>query len=124
MLLVEAECFADFARSGTAAIGDDIGGHGGAECAVALVDVLDDTFALIAGGQVEIDVGPFAAAFAEETLEEEFHADGVDGGDFEGVTDDGVCGGAAALDEEAFAMAEVDDVPDDEEVAGEAELGR
>ena len=86
--------------------------------------MLNGLFAIIAGGEIEIDVGPLAAAFAEEALEEEVHADGVDGGDFEGVTDDGVCGGAAALDEEAILLAVADDVPDDEEVAREAELGR
>ena len=58
------------------AIGDDVGGHGGAALAVALVDVLDHFFTLVAAGQVEIDVGPLAALFGEKTFEEQFHADG------------------------------------------------
>ena len=65
-------------RAADAAVGDDVGGHGGAEFAVTLVDVLDDLFAFVVGGQVEIDVGPLAAVFAEEALEEQFHADGID----------------------------------------------
>ncbi len=119
---VEAERLADLARGGLAAIGDDVGGHGRAEFAVALVDVLDGLLALVAGGQIEVDVGPFVAVFVEEALEEQVHADGVDGGDFERVADDGVGGAAAALDEDVVALAELDDVPHDEEVAGEAEL--
>ena len=59
----EAEHFSDVAHGGAAAIGDDIGGHGGAEFAVALVDMLDDALALIAAGKVEIDIRPLAAFF-------------------------------------------------------------
>ena len=71
VVLVEAQRLAHFARGRAAAIGDDVGGHGGAELAVALVDVLDDALALVAAGQVEIDVGPLAALFREEALEEQ-----------------------------------------------------
>ena len=56
----------DFARGGASAISDDVGGHGGAVLAVALVDVLDDALALIAAGKIDIDVGPFAALFGEK----------------------------------------------------------
>ncbi len=58
---VEAQHFADVANGGAAAIGDDVGGHGGAELAVAFVDILNGALALIAAGKIEIDVGPFAA---------------------------------------------------------------
>src|SRR5439155_23878711 len=68
-LLVEAKRFADLARGGAPAIGNDVGGHGGSQFAVTLVDVLDDTLTLIAAGQVDIDVGPFAALLGEEALE-------------------------------------------------------
>ncbi len=91
-------------------------------CSVALVDVLDDALALIAAGEVEIDVGPLAALFGEKALEEQFHADGVDSGDAERVADGAVGGGTAALDEDVLLAAEADDVPDDEEVAGEVEF--
>ena len=66
LLFFEAERLAHFARRRAAAIGDDVGGHGRAQRAVALVDVLDDLFAMIARGQIEIDVGPFAAVLAQE----------------------------------------------------------
>src|SRR5579863_181883 len=123
LLFFKAEDLADFARGGAAAISNDVGGHGGAELAVALVDVLDDFFAIVAGGQIEIDVGPLAAALAQETLEEQLHADGIDRGDFERITDGGVGGGSAALHEDAVLTAVADDLPDDEKVAGKAETG-
>ena len=69
----------------------------GAVGAVLLEDVLDDLLALVAGGQVEVDVGPLAALLGEEALEEQLHADRIDGGDAERVTDGAVGGGAAAL---------------------------
>src|SRR5579884_1025956 len=121
-LFVEAENLTDIAHGGTAAIADHVRGHGGAEAAIARVDVLNDLFALIAAGQVDIDVGPFAAFFGEESLEEKIHGDGIDRGDAERVTDGAVGGRAAALRQNAVAAAELDDVPDDEEITGEIEL--
>jgi hypothetical protein len=103
-------------------IGDDVGGHGRAARAVALVDVLDHTLAALTARQVEIDVGPFAALFGEKPLEEQVHADGVDGGDAERVADGAVCRRAASLDEDALVSAELDDLPDDQEVSRQAEL--
>ncbi len=64
---------ADLARGEASAIGDDVRGHGGAKFSVALIDVLNDALALIAAGQVEIDVRPLAAFFGEESLEEQIH---------------------------------------------------
>ena len=118
----EAERLADLARGGAAAVGDDVGGHGRAELAVALVDVLDDALALVAAGQVDIDVGPLAALFGEEALEEQVHADRIDGGDAERVADGAVGGRAAPLRQDAVFAAEAHDVPDDEEVAGQMQL--
>ena len=91
-------------------------------CAVTLVDVLDDVLAFVAAGQVEIDVGPLAALFGKKTLEEKFHADGIDGGDAERVADGAVGGRSAALHENVLLAAEADQVPDDEEVSGEFEF--
>src|ERR1035438_5466882 len=71
LFFIEAQGLADLASCRAAAIGDDVGGHGGAEGAVAFVDVLDHLLAMVAGWQVEIDVGPLAAVFAEEALEEQ-----------------------------------------------------
>ena len=120
LLVFEAERLAYFARRGTAAIADDVGGHGCAELAIALVDVLDDLLAVIAGGQIEIDVGPFAAVLAQEALEEQFHADRIDSGDFKRIADGGVGCRAAPLHQNAVLLAVAHDLPDDEKVAGKA----
>ena len=77
----------------------------------------------VAAGQVEIDVRPLAALFGEEALEEQVHADRIDGGDAERVADHAVGRRAAPLHQNAFALAELHDVPDDEEVSGESEFG-
>src|SRR5210317_856247 len=121
--LGEAEHLAHLADRAPAAVGDDVGGHGGAARGEAAVDLLDDRLAALAAGEVEVDVRPGLAALAEEALEQELVADRVAGGDAERVADGGVGGGAAALDEDALLAGEVHDVPDDEEVAAEAELG-
>ena len=93
-----------------------------AERPVFPVDVLNHPLAAIAARQIEIDVGPLAALLRQEALEQQIHADRIDGGDAEAVADGAVGRRAAALHEDVFLAAEVDDVPDDQEVAGEIEL--
>src|SRR5688572_6006951 len=62
----EAKGFTYIANGRTAAIGNDVGGHGRAQFAVTLVHVLDDTLTLFAARQIEIDIGPLAALFGEK----------------------------------------------------------
>src|SRR5687768_8401986 len=90
--------------------------------AIVLIYVLNDTLALIAARQVDVDVWPFAAFFRKEPLKQKIHADRVDSGDAEGVADSAVCGRSAALGEDVVLPAELDDVPDDEEIAFQFEL--
>src|SRR5579864_7448489 len=73
---IKPQSLAHFARSHAAAISNDIGGHGSAAFAIAFVQILNDTLALVAAGKIEINVGPFAAFLGKKTLEEQFHADG------------------------------------------------
>ena len=117
----EAERLARLAHGAARAVADDGRRHGGAALAVAAVDVLDDLLPAIAGGQVEVDVGPLAALLGEEALEEEAHADRIDRRDAERVADRAVGGRAAPLAEDAALAAEADDVPHDQEIAGEVE---
>ena len=121
-LLFKAERLAHFARGRAAAIGDDVGGHGRAECTVVLVAILDHLFALIAGGKIEIDIGPFTATLAQESLEQKFHADRIDCCNFKRVADSGVGCRTAALHQNSVLLAIADEVPHDEEVSGKAEL--
>ena len=62
-------------------------------------------------------------SLGEKALEEQLHADRVDGGDAERVAHRRVGRRAAPLRENALLAAEADDVPDDEEIAGEIEPG-
>ena len=124
---LERQRLAHFARGAAAAIGDHVGGHGdprpgAAVGAVLLVHVLDHPLAAIAARQIEIDVRPLAALLREEPLEQQIHADRIDRGDPEAVADGAVGGRAAPLHEDVVLPAVIDDVPDDQEVAGEIEL--
>ena len=114
---IEAQNLSDLARRRPSAIRDDIGRHRGAEFSVTLVDVLDHAFALVAAGQIEIDVRPLAAFFGKKAFEEQLHLHRIDGRDSQRVTDRAVGGRAAALHENVVRAAELDDVPDDQEIA-------
>ena len=118
----DAEHLADLARGAAVAVGDDVRGHGRPRRPVALVDVLDDPLAPVPAREVEVDVRPLPALLGEEALEEELHPHRVDRGDAEAVADRAVRGRAPALDEDPLPPAEVHEVPDDEEVAGEVQL--
>jgi len=118
----ESQRLADFARGGPSAVRDHVGGHRGAQFSEALVDVLDGALTLIAAGEIDIDIGPLAALLGEESLEQQFHADGIDGGDPERVTDRAIGGRTATLAEDVVLFAETHDVPNDEEIARQIEL--
>ena len=118
----EAEDLADLARRAAAAVRDDVRSHCGAQPAVSLVDVLDHLLAPIAARQVEVDVRPLAAFLGEKSFEEQIHPDRVDRGDPEAVADGAIGRRPAPLREDAVLPAVIDDVPDDQEIAGEVEL--
>ena len=82
---------------------------------------LNDALALVAARQVEVDVRPLAALFRQKSLEEQAHPHGIDGRDAKRVAHGAVGGRPAPLHQDALLPAEIDDVPDDEEVAGELE---
>src|SRR5205085_7562342 len=115
--------FADLARGAAAAIRDDVRGHGSAVFAVTPVNFLDHALAPIAAGQIEIDVRPAFPAIAQEPLEDEIVADGIDRRNAEAITNRAVRRAAAALDHDVVFPAEIDDVPDDQEIAREPEPG-
>ncbi len=115
---IESHRLAHFAGSHAIAIGDDVGGHGGPAFAVELIDVLDHTFALVAAGQVDINVGPLATLFGEEAFEQQLHADGIDRGDPQRVADCTVGSRSASLGEDVLFPTKANYVPDDKKVAG------
>src|SRR5207248_5675396 len=81
-----------------------------------------DALAAVAARQIEIDVRPLAALLGQKPLEEQVHADRIDRRDAEAVADGAVGRRSPSLHEDVVLPAEVDDVPDDQEVAGEREL--
>ena len=119
---IEAKRLAHFARRHTVSISNDIGRHGSAALAVTLVHVLDGSLALIAAGQVNIDIGPLAAFFGEEALEEQIHAHGIYRSYSQRVTDGAVCCRSAPLCQDALLAAEANNVPDNQKVASEIEF--
>ena len=115
-----AQGLAHVADGRAGAVGDDVGDLGRGVPAVALVDVGDDLLAP-ARLDVDVDVGRPVALGGEEPLEQQPQGHGVGAGDAEREADGGVGGRAPALAVDVLAAAELHDVPDDEEVAGEPE---
>ena len=116
------EHLAHLARRTAATIGDDVGRHRRTALAIPRVEILDGLFASIATREIEIDVRPLAALLGQEALEQQLHADGIDGRDAQAVAHRAVGGRPSPLREDVLLPTEVDEVPHDEEVAGEIEL--
>ncbi len=117
----EAERLADFADRAAPAIADDGGGEAGAVAAVFLVDVLDDLLAPLVL-EIDVDVGRLLPLGADEALEQEIDAAGIDRGDAKHVADGRVRRRAAALAEDAARLGLAHDVVDGEEVGRVIEL--
>ena len=120
-VLVVAERLSHVADRRPGPVGDHVRDLGGVVAAVALVDVGDDLFAP-SGLDVDVYVRRPVTFGGQEALEEKSERDGVRAGDAEGEADSGVGGGPAALAVDVVTPAELDDVPHDEEVAGEPEI--
>src|SRR5439155_9257222 len=119
---VEAQHLAGLARRRPAAICDDIGGHRGAKRAVPLIDILNGALSLIAARKIEIDIWPLAPLFGKEALEQQLHLHRIDCSDSERVTHSAVRRRAAALNEDVVFQAELDDVPNNKEIAVKTQL--
>ena len=102
-------------------VGDHVGDLGGVVAAVLVVDVLDDLLAAVAL-DVDVDVRRAVALGRQEAFEQQAEGHGVGGGDPEGVADRRVGGRATPLAVDVGSAAELDEVPDDQEVTGEPEV--
>src|SRR4029077_12906849 len=96
--------------------------HGWAMFALTPINFLDHCFPPIAAGKIKINIRPAFAALVQESFEYEMIFHRVDRGDSEAITNSAVGGAAAALDHDVVFTAEIDDVPNDQEIAGETEL--
>src|SRR5207302_2685158 len=118
----QIERLPDLARSAAAAITDYVRGHGRAVFSVAAINFLNDRFTPIAAGKIEIDIGPAFPAFVQEPFENEIVAHRIDRRNSEAITDRAVGRAAATLDHNVVLAAEIDDVPDNQEISGEPEF--
>lgn len=76
--LREAQDFRHFPEGRARFVGNDVGGHRSSAWGVFLINVLNDRFSSLAGGEIDIDVGPGLAVFGEKALEKEAAFDWVD----------------------------------------------
>jgi hypothetical protein len=97
--------------------------HRGVRATVPRVDVLQYPLAVVAGGEVDVDVRRLGPLHRDEALEEEVMRHGIHRGDAERVTDERVCRGAAPLAQHSRLPREAAQIPDDQEVVGDPELG-
>ena len=109
------------AQRGTRPVRDHVRHLRGAVASVAFVDVLDHLFAPLVL-DVEVDVGRSVALGRQEPFEQQPERDRVGLGDTERVTDRAVRRAPPPLAVDVGAAAELDDVVQQQEVAGEAEL--
>ena len=87
--------------------------------AVTPVNFLNDALAPIAARQIEINVRPAFTALAKKTFEDEMITHRIDRRDAETKANCAVGRAAAALHHDVVFPAEIDDVPNDQKIAGE-----
>src|SRR5262245_19490629 len=114
--------FADLTRSAASTIRDHVRGHGCAVFAVTTINFLDHCFPPIATGKIMIDIRPTFAALVQESFKYEMTFHRIDRRDPEAITNGAVGSATAALDHDVVFTAEIDDVPNNQEIAGETEL--
>src|SRR6478609_7178581 len=116
------ERLADFTRGAPPTIRDHVRSHGCAMFAVTPINFLDHCFPPIAAGKIKINIRPAFAALVEKSFEYEMTFHRVDRRDSEAITNGAIGGAAPALNHDVVFTAEIDDVPNDQKIAGETEL--
>ena len=89
--------------------------------AVLLLDVLDHLAAALLA-EVDVDIGRFAAVLVEEPLEQQVVLQRADVAQVQRVADQRADARAAGRGRNALLAGETHEVPDDQEVVGEAQL--
>ena len=114
-VLGQAERLADVAQGTLGAVADHRRAQRGAGAAVGVVDPLDDLLAALVL-EVDVDVGRLFPLLADEALEQQVVATGIDRGDAEDIAHRRVGRRAAALAQDAARAGEGDDAVHGQEV--------
>src|SRR5437762_3308164 len=121
-LEIEAQRLTDFAGCRASTIGNDVRRHGGYVCAILRINMLNRTLALVAAGQVEIDIRQLTSFFRKKALKEQFHSHRINRCNSQRVTNGAIRCRSATLHQNAFSLTEANDVPDNKEVACKIEF--
>ena len=121
-LRIHTEDLAHFTHGHFGPVGDDVCGHCRAGMAVFRKNVLDDLLALLPRRKINVDVGPLASFFGQETFEEELHSYGVYGGDSKCITDGAIGSGSTSLAQDSLVACVAGNVLDDQEIACQIEF--
>src|SRR5205085_8296969 len=120
--VIKPEHLADFARCRSPSIRDDVRSHCRAKFSVALINILNRAFTLIAARQIEIDVRPFATFFGKKSLEQKFHANWIDRSNSQRVTHRAIRRRTTALNQDFLPLTKFNNVPNDQKVTFELQL--
>jgi len=118
----EAQHAGHIAHGGTRAEGHQRAGHRGVVLPIAAIGVLDHFLAVV-GSQVEINIRQRLALAGEEALEDQGVGYRVNGRDAQQIGDERVGGAATSLAADALLSRVAHQVPDDEEVVGQVQVG-
>ena len=116
---LQAERFAGIADGAARAVGDKGAGHRRMFRAVALVHILDHLFAP-RRIKIDVDIGHHLPLAGEEALKDEIVGDGIDGADVKQVSDQRIGRRSPPLAANPFLPREAHDIPDDQEIIGQA----
>ena len=83
---------------------------------------MNGALALIAARKIEINIRPFAAFFGKESLKEQIHLHRIDCRNTERITNGAIRGRTAALNKDVVLQAELNDIPNNQEITLEPEL--
>ena len=76
------------------------------------------SLAIVAARQIQIDIRHLAAFFGQKALKQQVHANRIHRRDSQRITDRAVGSRAASLHQNIIPPAEIDNVPDNQEVTG------
>src|SRR4029450_10532141 len=116
------ERFANLARRAAAAVTDHVRCHRRAMFAIAAINFLNHCFAPIAAGKIQADIGPAFTALVKEPFKDEMIFHRIDRGNPQAATNRAVRGAAPSLDHDVVFATEINDVPNNQKIAGKPEL--